>query len=85
MSNALKVTFMLRDTHETYVRLVNEGETVPHKRRVVTITLTPEQMGLLRHRRVGSDKGQPVYEEITECWIENEPFAATARGRETGE
>lgn len=71
----MKVTFVLADTHRTYVAVVHENEHVPYRRRTVTIELTPEQVAQLAPRRVGVSQGADVYEETLTCWLENEPKA----------
>lgn len=68
----MRVTFVLANTHRTYVAIVHENEHVPYRRRTVTIELTPEQVALLEPRVVGIDGGKEVYEEHLACWLENE-------------
>ena len=68
----MKITFIIANTWETAMRLNFENECVPYRKRIVTIDLTPEQKEKLILRKVGVDRGQDVYEEIIECFIENE-------------
>ena len=67
----MKITFVLTDTFETRMRLTHENEYIPYKKRVVQIELTPMQLEKIQPRKVGFDK-KNIYEEITDCWIENE-------------
>ena len=69
----MKVTFVLADTHRTYVAAVHENESVPFRRRVVTNELTAEQVAQLAPRVVGQSGGKDVLEETLTCWLENEP------------
>lgn len=69
----MRVTFVLADTHRTYIALTHENEHVPYRRRTVTIELTPEQREQLKPRSVGVRLGTDVTEEVLTCWLENEP------------
>lgn len=68
-----RVTFILADTHVTWVSLYHENEHRPFRKRTVTIELTPEQVSQLAPRNVGVRDGEAQFEEILECFLENEP------------
>lgn len=68
----MKVTFVLADTHRTYIAAVHENESVPYRRRTVTIELTAEQVQQLAPRQVGNVAGKVIFEETLTCWMENE-------------
>ena len=60
------------DTHRTYLAVVHEGESLPYRRRLVTIELTEAQRRDLAPQYVGELKGKPVVEEIGQVWLEAE-------------
>lgn len=68
----MKVTFILADTHCTYLSVVHENEHRPYRRRTVTIELTPEQAALLAPRVVGVNGGKDVHEELLTCFVESD-------------
>jgi len=66
----MKLHFILADTHRTYVAVVHENEHVPYRKRIVTIELTPEQMEVIKPRKVGEMQGKEVYEELLDVILE---------------
>jgi len=72
MTEPLKITFIFADTYRTEVAITCEGEHMPYRRRSVTITLTPEQMDKITLKKVDIRHGEIAYEEIVDCFIENE-------------
>lgn len=68
----MKVTFIIADCHGTRVAAMYEKEDVPYRRRTVTIELTPAQLAAVELRQVGQIAGDVVYEEVLDCFLENE-------------
>lgn len=68
----MKVTVVFANTHRNRMALIHEGERFPYQYRTVQIELTPEQQAMLKPEEVGSERGQPVYEEIYNSWLEIE-------------
>lgn len=68
----MKITFVFADIWETEMRLKHENEFVPYKKRTVSINLTEEQLKQIQCQRVGRDGNEDKYEEIIDCFIENE-------------
>ena len=68
----MKIAFVLADTYRTYVAHVYENEHMPYRRRVVMISLTPEQEAAIAPQVVGMDSGVEKHEEIIECFISHE-------------
>lgn len=62
---------VMLDTYRTRMSIVFENEHIPYRQRLVTIELTEGQAAKLLPREVGSDGGNPVFEEIGQVWIEN--------------
>lgn len=68
-----RLTFLLLDTHRTWVAVVRENEHLPYGRRTVQIALTPEQEATIKPLGVGLRDGRKVYEELADVWIERHP------------
>src|SRR5690606_30575618 len=67
--NTLPHVVMLH-TDRTRMSIVHENEHIPYRRRLGTIELAEGQAAKLLPREVGSDGGNPVFEEIGQVWIE---------------
>lgn len=68
----MKLQVIMADTHSTTCRIQFENEWAPYKRRVVTIELTPNQVSQLQKRQVGIQNGTEIFEEILDCFIEED-------------
>lgn len=68
----MKLHFVLADTWRTYMAEAYSGEHHPYKKRIVTIELTPEQIKAVKPRKVGTNGGEPVYEDLLEIIPEEE-------------
>ena len=68
----MKITFIMADTWGTEARLRCDNEHVPYKKRTVTINLTDEQLRQIKCRKVGKESDVDKFEEIIDCFIENE-------------
>jgi hypothetical protein len=68
----MKLTFIIADTWHTVMCLQQENEYVPYRKRTVTVELTEKQKEQIKKKQVGDSGMKPVYEEIIDCFIENE-------------
>jgi len=74
----MKITFVIANTSDTKTAMQCLQEWQPFKKRTVTIELSPQQVEQLRLKQTGAcwnnEKKQdvPEYEEILECFMENE-------------
>lgn len=66
----MKLTVIMLDTYRTQIAIGYENEHRPYGRRAVQIELTPEQMELLKPRKVGERGATDVYEEYGYSWLE---------------
>lgn len=67
----MKLQVVMLDTHRTRMSIVHENEHIPYGRRLVTIELTEAQAAKLLPRKVGSECGNPIFEEIGEVWLDD--------------
>ena len=67
----MRVAFILADTTRTYIGHVYENEHVPFKRRVVVISLTPEQEAAIAPEPTGMLDGKETVEEVIDCFIDH--------------
>ena len=66
----MKLTVVMLDRQRTRFAIVYENQSVPYGKRTVQIELTPEQLEMIRPRKVGTEGGVDVFEEIGEHWLE---------------
>ena len=78
MSYIIRV--VLEDRWESRLALQHENQSIPYAKRLVTLTLTPEQEEAIRPRRIGTDCGREVFEDIREAWLEVVPLTEGGRG-----
>ncbi len=81
MSYVLRV--VMENRWESRLVLQHENQSVPYTKRLVTLTLTPEQEEAIRPRRIGTEGGREVFEDIREAWIESEYPALAQDGRKS--
>jgi len=67
----MKITFVIADTWTSICQKEITGDSMPAKKRIVTIELTKEQKEKLFLNCVGSSGGKDIFEEIFEVFVEN--------------
>lgn len=65
------LTVVMLDTASAYISLCNLGEAEAFRRRTVHIALTPEQIAQITPRELGVERGEPLYETVERCWLED--------------
>jgi len=66
----MTLRFIWANTYRNRMAIIHENESIPWQKRVVSIELTPEQLSAIQPQHLGSDCGQPVYEEFFEVIAE---------------
>lgn len=70
MTDQIVLSFIIANTWASSVTYQNWGYSIRPACRVVKINLNDEQKSELRLRRVGTHKGEPVYEVIADCFVQ---------------
>ena len=66
----MKLTVVMLDTQRSYLALVHENQSIPYRKRLVEIELSPEQVDKLTPRKTGSNGTKNTYEERGEIYLE---------------
>jgi len=66
----MKLTFIIADTWGPILHAQYTGQTIPIRKRTVTIDLTSEQVNKLNLQKTGTNKGKDVFEEVEDVIVE---------------
>ncbi|GIW61134.1 MAG: hypothetical protein KatS3mg087_2200 [Patescibacteria group bacterium] len=71
LGDGIVLSFIIADTWSSHMTYMHCGYKMSPPRRKVKITLNESQKAELNLSRVGTSNGAPVYETISDCFIEH--------------
>jgi len=66
----MKLTVVMVNIQRTRIAIVHENSYMPYTYRTVQVELTEEQMSAIRPRKTGFERGEDVWEERGNVWLE---------------
>ena len=67
----MKITFILANNHAARMDVIHANFSSTPPKRSVTIDLTPEQIEKIGIKKIGTNYGKDVYEEIHDVFVES--------------
>lgn len=68
----MKLIVELVNTFRTRLAVHHENDHIPFRRRIVCIELTPDQIKKLEPKKLGTDQGADVFEELGNIWVQDD-------------